>query len=239
MPLERDLVDGDPWVFDGAVAAEFETMLERSVPGYVEMRKIIRELAEPILARAALTRPERRPRVLDLGCSDGLAALSFVNQGYELLGLESSAPMAQRARDRYRGLGRVTIVEQDLREGFPRSYEPDVILCVLTLGFVPARYRPAIMRAAYDALAPGGALFLVEKTVAIRPDTQDLLTAAHHSRKRLNGYTSDEIKRKRLALDGILFPLSAGANERMLASVGFYVEPVWRSLNFAAWMAQR
>ena len=47
------------------------------------------------------------------------------------------------------------------------------------------------------------------------------------------------VERKRLSLQGVLVPLTAKWNEDALARAGFRsVEPIWRCLNFAAWIAK-
>ena len=56
--------------------------------------------------------------------------------------------------------------------------------------------------------------------------------------KRENGYTEEEIQRKRLSLEGALVPLTARMNEDMLRGAGFHeVDCFWRWMNFAGWIA--
>jgi tRNA (cmo5U34)-methyltransferase len=58
--------------------------------------------------------------------------------------------------------------------------------------------------------------------------------------KRRNGYSDEAIRRKALSLEGVLVPLTAAANEEALRAAGFrVVEPFWRHLNFAGWIALR
>ena len=58
--------------------------------------------------------------------------------------------------------------------------------------------------------------------------------------KAANGYSQEEIERKRLALEGVQVPLTASWNEQTLRAAGFrHVEMYWRHLNFAAWLAVR
>ena len=60
----------------------------------------------------------------------------------------------------------------------------------------------------------------------------------YYDLKRANGYTEDQIQRKRLSLDGVLVPLTARWNEEMLRMVGFNeVDCFWRWMNFAGWVA--
>ena len=58
--------------------------------------------------------------------------------------------------------------------------------------------------------------------------------------KRENGYTDDQIFRKRHSLRGVLVPLTAKQNEEMLREVGFaHVDCFWRWMTFAGWLAIR
>jgi tRNA (cmo5U34)-methyltransferase len=62
----------------------------------------------------------------------------------------------------------------------------------------------------------------------------------HLAMKARNGHTPDEIDRKRLALEGVLVPVTAPWNEELLRAAGFaQIDCVWRWQNFAAWVAVR
>jgi tRNA (cmo5U34)-methyltransferase len=51
-------------------------------------------------------------------------------------------------------------------------------------------------------------------------------------------YSAEEIEAKRLALEGVLVPLTARWNEQMLRNAGFrHVESIWRCMNFCGWIA--
>ena len=64
------------------------------------------------------------------------------------------------------------------------------------------------------------------------------LVARYYDMKRANGYTTEEIDRKRLALEGVLVPLTGRWNEDALREAGYrQVDCFWRYLNFAGWLA--
>ena len=53
-----------------------------------------------------------------------------------------------------------------------------------------------------------------------------------------SGYNQESIERKRLSLEGVLVPVTAGWNEDILHSAGFlHIDCFWRWMNFAGWMA--
>ena len=56
--------------------------------------------------------------------------------------------------------------------------------------------------------------------------------------KANNGYSQDEIDRKRYSLEGVLVPLTAKWKEQLINSAGFrYTDCFWRWMNFAGWIA--
>ena len=228
-PIDHVLLDR--WAFDAEVADVFDDMLSRSIPAYDEMRAVTTRVAEHFLSGAS-------PVVVDLGAARGeaLACLLDGHPDVRAIAVEISAPMADAAESR---LGaRASVQRLDLRESFPAVEDVDVILSVLTLQFIPIEHRHHVLADAYGALRHGGALVLVEKVLGESPLTDALLVAAYYDRKRLHGYSEEEITRKRLALEGVLVPVTASLNEALLDAAGFaQVERVWQSLNFAGWVA--
>jgi len=228
---------GDKWTFDQDVANAFDDMLERSIPDYARMR----ELCFLVGARFV----KHGTSVVDLGCSRGEAIAPFVSTfgAYcRYVAVDVAEPMLAAARERFAVLinaGVVDVRKHDLRRGMPVPLaSSSLILSVLTLQFTPIEYRRSILEAAKRALAPGGALIVVEKVNGRSAVLHDAMLALYESHKRDNGYTYEQIARKRASLEGVLVPLDAGQNYAMLREVGFTgVECFWRWLNFAAWVA--
>jgi tRNA (cmo5U34)-methyltransferase len=79
---------------------------------------------------------------------------------------------------------------------------------------------------------------LVEKVVGETKDSDELITGRYLKFKSEQGYSHEEIERKRLSLEGVLVPMTAHFNEEMLKSAGFRsVECFWRWANFCGWVA--
>lgn len=230
---------GSRWSFDEGVTECFDDMLARSIPQHDEMRAIVTDLAKRFATNDT--------SVVDLGCSRGEAldrargAITHNANWMSYVGCEVSPPMLAAARERFAGCDNVKIVEHDLRLGMPSMPRPpSVIMSVLTLQFTPIEYRQQIIRAAFDALAlvRNGAFILVEKVIGSAAKVDRVLVDAYLDRKRASGYSDAEIERKRHALEGVLVPVTARWNEDLLRGAGFAeVECVWRTLNFAGWLA--
>lgn len=231
------------WRFDERVTGEFDEMLARSIPQYAVMREACFDVGSRFV--------QPQTEIVDLGASRGEAVAPFVDyfgahNSFTLV--ESSAPMHDELCRRFKGwlaadeenqfCRLMKIHRLDLRETFPAFPVASLTLCVLTLQFIPINYRQAILERIYEKTCAGGALVVVEKVLGRTAQLDRLFVETYHARKRRNGYSADEVERKRLALEGVLVPQTAAANEQMLADAGFRkVECFWRWLNFAAWVA--
>ncbi len=232
---EKGVYTNGKWDFNKDVTDVFEDMLRRSIPQYEVMRKTVFEIATRYV--------KSKTAIIDLGCSRGDALQPLVDKygaHNRFIGVEISQPMLEVVRERFRGYidcGVVSIQDKDLRQQFPPE-QASVILSVLTLQFTPIEYRLKIVRNAFNALVPGGALILVEKILGASADLDTLFVDLYYNMKRDNGYTQEEIDRKRLSLEGVLVPVTASWNEQLLRQSGFTeIDCFWRHLNFAGWVA--
>lgn len=226
---------GEKWQFNQDVADAFDNMLERSIPQYQCMRAACFELACKYIQRGT--------DVVDLGCSRGEALAPLVNRyavSNRFIGVEVSKPMLAACRERFRGMihvGSLDVLDTDLRTAYP-DVRASVTLAVLTLQFVPIEYRQRVVANAFASTVPGGAMILVEKILGNTADINDTMVHLYYDMKSRNGYTVEEIDRKRLSLEGVLVPVTASWNEDMLRTAGFrHVECFWRWMNFAGWVA--
>ena len=221
------------WKFDDDVTLVFDNMLARSIPQYSVMRAATTDLA------VKFAQPQTR--IVDYGCARGAQLVRIANELGALnryVGVDISAPMIDAARSELAPWGnRVEVRALDLRSELPGG-QYSVALCVLTLQFVPIEYRLRIVQHIYDTLLPGGALLLVEKVLGANYALDATFVELYYTLKQRNGYTSDDIERKRLSLEGVLVPITAAWNESMLRDAGFHsVDCYWRWMNFAGWIA--
>jgi len=228
---------GEKWEFDNSVTDVFDDMLARSIPQYDIMRRAVTDVGSQFVKPST--------DIVDLGCSRGEALAPLVEKfgAYNrFFGVEVSAPMLQAVRARFKtyiDAGVVDIRDLDLRRDYPPA-RASLTMSVLTLQFTPIEYRQRIIRNVYEHTLPGGAFILVEKVIGATADIDDTLVKLYLAMKGESGYSQDEIERKRLALEGVLVPVTAKWNEQLLDAAGFReVDGFWRWMNFAAWLAIR
>lgn len=252
---------GEKWEFNADVAAKFDQMLLRSIPGYPQMRDLCFDLGKTFLTGD-------KPTVIDLGSSRGESVSAFIDSpdldaNYILT--EVSEPMLDQIRQRWADRENVFALNYDLRKrasdlaldlslpesilpqysganivngALPTLNRPRLIQAILTLIFVPINWRQSIIQGVHDALDHGGAFIMVEKVLGNTALTQDMLVDSYHEHKNRHGYSWESIERKRAALEGVQVPVRSEENLAMLRNAGFrHVEVFWRHLNFEATIA--
>lgn len=225
----------DKWEFDKSVTDKFDDMLKRSIPQYEVMRDAVFSLGQSY--RKVGT------DIVDLGSSRGGAVNPFIKKygaqnSYVLI--EKSRPMFDVLKTRFGHLEDVNIVRilpNDIALDFP-DLRASIILSILTIQFTPIEYRQHIIQNIYDSMVTGGAFIFVEKVLGSTAMIDDSMIAWYYYLKRANGYTKDEISKKKEQLSGVLVPVTAKWNEELLHMAGFkQVDCFWRWMNFAGWIA--
>ena len=216
--------------FGEATAAVFDDMLDRSIPEYRELQRMIGELAA--------TFAEPGTRVYDLGCSTGITLETLakaIEAPVELVGLDYSEPMLARARERLAGLskaGRLQLLEADLNRGVAIE-NASVVVLNLTLQFVRPLRRDLLIRSIDQGMNPNGALILVEKVLGNDSLFNRTFIRLYYEMKKRNGYTETDISRKREALENVLIPYRVDENFELLERNGFnQVDVFFKWYNF-------
>lgn len=224
-----------PFEFNEQVAAVFDDMISRSVPGY---RELIKRLAQ-------LTRHFYQPGscIYDLGCSTGNLGFELgremSGQAFRLVAVDSSRPMLDIYGERLQGLscrGTTELVCGDICQ--QALEDASVVVITLTLQFLPLAARDALLDKVYRALRPGGVLLLTEKVLHPDPALDVLQQDFYYRFKRERGYSELEISQKREALEHVLIPETVKDHEERLERVGFRQRDLWfKWFNFAAFLA--
>ena len=239
-------VPGERWEFNEDVAKKFDDMLDRSIPGYPQMRDLVYRLGSRFVTNDSM--------VVDLGASRGEASSRFIENfpAAEFTLMEVSEAMLGELGSRFKSNSNVAIFNYDLRNSVAntatfltrnaraKNRNIDLVLSILTLVFVPINYRPSVIQAVFNSMNVGGAFIVVEKELGNSAFTQELLVDTYHEYKHDRGYSWEDIERKRLALEGVQVPVSTDTNKAMLEAAGFkVVECFWRHLNFCGYIAMK
>ena len=223
------------WAFDDGVTSVFVDMLERSIPSYNVMRELTFKIGSRFVKKGT--------DIIDIGSSRGDAISPFIDKfgaynRYTMI--ETSKPMINVLNERFKYLQEsniVKVIDCDLRETFPVTKNTSLLLSILTLQFIPIEYRQFVMDKIYSTLIPGGAAIVVEKVLGESYATNDILIDEYLQFKVDNGYSRDDVDRKKMSLQCVLVPLQPSWNENMFSGSGFkHVDCFYKHLNFMGWI---
>ncbi len=221
--------------FGATVANAFDDMVERSVPYYNEIQRMIIELA----AEHALP----NTNVIDLGCSTGTTMIGLnplVTEDIRFVGIDDSAEMLKKCNLKLQEANfkrEYELVLGDLHQEVKIENASVVILC-LTLQFVRPIYREKLLKRIFDGLVPGGVLIISEKVLAEDSLFNRNFIKYYYDYKRRNQYSEMEISQKREALENVLIPYKLSENITMLREAGFsHTETFFKWYNFSGFIA--
>jgi tRNA (cmo5U34)-methyltransferase len=224
--------------FGERTAEVFDDMLDRSVPLYREMQRMLGEIAGEFAGDGSA--------VYDLGCSTGITletlrgAITAAGKQVKLVGLDYSKPMLQRAKERFTALPereRPLLIHADLNQGCVIK-NASVVVLNLTLQFVRPLYRDTLIRQIADGLNESGCLILVEKVLSKDSLLNRMFIKFYYDMKRRNGYSEMEIASKREALENVMIPYRSEENTELLKRNGFReVDTFFKWYNFAGFLA--
>jgi tRNA (cmo5U34)-methyltransferase len=241
---ERDRLFAGPrqaedFNFGGETAAVFDDMLERSVPFYGEVQRMVAELAVDFAQDGG--------SIYDFGCSTCTSFLEIAkglpaDVSPRFVGIDSSREMLEVAREK---LG-----HEDFRFPFELRCEEleqgsevadaSVALLVLTLQFVRPLKREPLIRRIHDGMRDDGCLIMVEKVLGESSTFNRLFIKHYYEMKKRNGYSDLEIAQKREALENVLIPYRLEENKRLLRRVGFeHVDVFFKWYNFCGIIATK
>jgi tRNA (cmo5U34)-methyltransferase len=225
----------DDFNFDSDVAAVFEDMIRRSVPGY--------ESVIPMMSMLAETYARPGTNCYDLGSSLGATAVSMArgipdSHGCRVIAVDRSHPMVRESLGLIKRLraGTVSLICADIRA--IRIKKASFVALNYTLQFLPPEDRLEMLRMIYQGLIPGGALALSEKIIFENDAEQNQQSGLHFAFKKFHGYSDLEISQKRTALEHIMKPETLSNHMDRLNKVGFRMVLKWfQCFNFVSIIA--
>lgn len=242
--LKRDEIFSDTtravsdFNFGETTAEVFEDMLERSVPQYRELERMLGELAGEFAVSGT--------NIYDLGCSNGITlqtlarAIGAVGKEANLIGVDFSEAMLERARERFAAQPaerQPKLILADLNNGIAVE-NASVVVLNLTLQFIRPLFRDRLIRQICDGMTENGCLLVVEKVLGNQSLFNRLFIQFYYDMKRRNGYSDLEIAKKRESLENVMIPYRMDENVELLQRNGFGgVDTFFKWHNFAGLIA--
>lgn len=241
--MERDEVYREQYTkpsdfkFSSKVAGVFDDMVNRSVPFYEEMQRMVAELV------ADHATPHSN--IYDLGCSTGNTMIHMnekVDDSIPFIGVDDSKDMLQKCRNKLLQFDvkrSFDLVVADLNKDVQIENASVVVLC-LTLQFVRPINRERLIRQIFEGLNKDGALIIIEKILAEDSRFNRDFIKYYYDMKRRHHYSEMEIAQKREALENVLIPYKLSENITILRDAGFeHCEVFFKWYNFAGIIAKK
>lgn len=221
--------------FDSAVVNVFDDMVVRSVPYYLELQRMITEIARDYAKPGTA--------LYDLGCSTGTTMFSLntvLDDSVKFVGVDDSSQMLERCRKNFIEMDikrPLQLLNTDLNKHVDIKNASVVVLC-LTLQFVRPINRLKLLQNIHNQLNPHGCIILVEKVLGESTEFNRQFIRYYYDMKRRNNYDDMEIAQKREALENVLIPYKSSENLQLLLDAGFHsCETFFKWHNFAGFVA--
>ncbi len=221
--------------FGKKTAQVFDDMLNRSVPFYSEIQRMMAEMAGYFAVG--------NTNLYDLGCSTGATFLSIVQkvpQDVMFIGIDSSEEMLQKARKKLEEANishKYELILSDLNQGV-NIENASVVIMNLTLQFIRPLYRERLVRSIAEGVNENGCFIVVEKVLSASSLINRLFIQLYYEFKKRSGYDELEIRQKREALENVLIPYHYDENRQLFLENGFKdCECFFRWYNFCGIIA--
>lgn len=221
--------------FNAETASVFDDMVNRSVPFYSEIQRMVCEIAKSFAAPKTC--------LYDVGCATGTTLQMLngqIDPEVELIGIDNSSEMLDKAKSKLntdKSSNKISFINANLND-VPAMGNSSVIIMLLTLQFVRPLNREKLIKTAYNGLHKNGCLILVEKVTGTSTLLNRLFIEYYYNYKRRKGYSELEISQKREALENILIPYHHEENRKLLLDAGFpQVDEFFRWYNFSGLIA--
>lgn len=221
--------------FGKDTAIVFDDMLNRSVPYYSEMQRMIGEIATDYAVEGT--------RVYDLGCATCNAFFELdraLPKNIKFMGVDFSDEMLDQARGKIAQQGMQREHElscADLNDDIEIT-NASVVIMNLTLQFIRPVRRHRIMSNIANGVIPGGCMLVVEKVLSKDSKVNRSFIKYYYDFKQRNGYSEMEIAQKREALENVLIPYRLEENYELFLSSGFsFCDVFFKWYNFCGIIA--
>jgi tRNA (cmo5U34)-methyltransferase len=215
-------------------AEGFDEHIRRSIRGYVDLLSDCVGLSEYFVEDDTI--------VFDIGCSTGTFLREIWRRNRDrcpatrYIGIDIEDKFSKYWCDS--DIDPVSLLVADART-FQIPKKCSFVTSIFSLQFISPGERQAVINNIHDALIPGGALIIAEKTFSRLSRLNDMLTSIYYEFKR-QSFTEQEILAKERSLRSMM---KLWTEEQILSSLeaaGFAstnMQCFWRNHNFASFIA--
>lgn len=221
--------------FDENVASVFDDMLDRSIPFYAEVLRLICDFC--------LKYTNENETILDLGCSTANTLLAISKKSsykLNLIGIDNSDAMIKRANQKAKayGVNLKLLVDDITKVDFGKDNK--IIIANYMLQFVRPPKRLELIEKIYKSIKKDGIFIFSEKIIYEDKKLNKVMIDLYLDFKKRQGYSEFEIAQKREALENVLVPYTEKENVKLMQDAGFKsVECIFKYGNFATYVALR
>ena len=233
----REYSKASDFKFSSKVAGVFDDMVNRSVPYYEEMQRMVGELSAD--------HAKENTKIYDLGCSTGTTLIHMdqtVGDNVQFVGVDDSKDMLEKCRAKLTQMEfrhPYELMVADLNQDV-KIENASVVVLVLTLQFVRPINRERLVKQIFNGLQSDGSLILIEKILAEDSRFNRDFIKYYYDMKRRHHYSEMEISQKREALENVLIPYKLSENIALLRDVGFeHCETFFKWYNFTGIIAKK
>jgi len=212
----------------------FDEHIRRSIRGYVDLLSDCVSFSEYFI--------EDGTTVFDIGCSTGAFLREIVRKNRarcpstRYIGIDIEDNFSKYWSEPHSDL--MSLLVADART-FQIPERCSFVSSIFSLQFISPRERQSVLNNIYDALIPGGALIVAEKTLSKLSKFNDMLTSIYYEFKR-RSFTEAEILAKERSLRSVMKLWTEEQILNALINAGFedtHMQCFWRNHNFAAFIA--
>src|SRR5262245_40327126 len=148
--------------FGQTVVSVFDDMVVRSVPFYLEIQRMMTEIAADFALEGT--------NVYDLGCSTGTTLINLdkvLPENVSFVGIDESEEMLKKCNGNFESEGvkrKFELKRVDLNQGVRIENASVVVMC-LTLQFIRPLYREKLLKEIFDQMNDNSCFILIEKVL--------------------------------------------------------------------------
>ena len=218
------------FIFDNNVADVFEDMVNRSVPGYEFLIENIGVISKKFY--------QKNTAIYDLGSSLCACSLSILENlrdtEVQIYAVDSSKAMIDICKKNI-NKKEIKFVQSDILDIDIKN--ASIVILNLTLQFINLDKRTYLLKKIFSNLNKNGVIIITEKIKLDKTSDDIFFKNFHDFFKENNGYSKEEIDRKKIALSETMIIETEKKHEDRFRDIGCKNFYKWfQCYNFVSWV---